>query len=44
MNVVGTIFIKNNKILINKPSKRSTYQMIGGRVEDYETPLDAAIR
>lgn len=44
MNVVGTIFIKNNKILINKPRKRSTYQMIGGRVEDYETPLDAAIR
>ena len=44
MNVVGTIFIKDNKILIDKPRKRETYQMIGGRIEKGETPLEAAIR
>lgn len=44
MNVVGTIFIKDNKLLIDKPRKRSTYQMIGGRVEDGETIREAAIR
>lgn len=44
MNVVGTIFIKDNKLLIDKPRKRPTYQMIGGRVEENETPFDAAIR
>ena len=44
MEVVGTIFIKDNKLLIDKPRKRPTYQMIGGRVEENETPLEAAIR
>ena len=44
MNVVGTMFFKDNKLLIDKPHKRSTYQMIGGRVEDKETLLNAAIR
>ena len=44
MNVVGTIFIKDNKLLIDKPRKRKTYQMIGGRVEENETPHNAAIR
>ena len=44
MNVVGTIFLKDNKILIDKPRKRPTYQMIGGGVEDGETTLEAAIR
>lgn len=44
MNVVGTMFFENNKLLIDKPRKRPTYQMIGGRVEDGETPLVAAIR
>ena len=44
MNVVGTMFFKEQKLLIDKPRKRPTYQMIGGRVEDGETPLDAAIR
>ncbi len=42
--VVGTIFLKNRKILIDKPRKRKTYQMIGGGVEKGETPLEAAIR
>ena len=44
MQVVGTMFFKDNKLLIDKPRKRPTYQMIGGRVEDGETPLQAAIR
>ena len=44
MQVVGTMFFKNDKLLIDKPRKRPTYQMIGGRVEEGETPLEAAIR
>ena len=44
MNVVGTMFFANNKLLIDKPRKRQTYQMIGGKVENGETPLQAAIR
>ena len=44
MNVVGTMFFKDEKLLIDKPRKRPTYQMIGGRVEEGETPLQAAIR
>lgn len=44
LNVVGTIFLENNKLLLDKPRKRPTYQMIGGRIEDDETPLEAAIR
>ncbi len=44
MDVVGTMFFKDKKLLIDKPRKRPTYQMIGGRVEDKETPLEAAIR
>lgn len=44
MNVVGTIFLDNKKILLDKPRKRPTYQMIGGKVEKDESPLEAAIR
>ena len=44
MKVVGTMFFKDNKLLIDKPQKRPTYQMIGGRVEEGETPQEAAIR
>ena len=44
MQVVGTMFFDDNKLLIDKPRKRPTYQMIGGRVEERETPLEAAIR
>lgn len=44
LKVVGTIFIKDNKLLLDKPRKRPTYQMIGGKVEDNETVLEAAIR
>lgn len=44
MDVVGTMFFKNQKLLIDKPRKRPTYQMVGGKVEKNETPLEAAIR
>ena len=38
------MFFKDKSLLIDKPRKRPTYQMIGGRVEEDETPLKAAIR
>ena len=44
LHVVGTMFFKDNKLLIDKPRKRPTYQMVGGSVEEGETPLEAAIR
>ena len=44
MNVVGTMFFNENTLLIDKPRKRPTYQMIGGKVEVGETSLEAAIR
>lgn len=42
--VVGTMFFNNGKLLIDKPRKRPTFQMIGGSIEPNETPLQAAIR
>lgn len=42
--VVGTLFFKDGKLLIDKPRKRSTYQMIGGSVEEGEEIRSAAIR
>ena len=44
MKVVGTLFIEDNKLLLDKPRKRPTLQMVGGKVEEGETVLDAAIR
>lgn len=44
LEVVGTMFFNDNKLLIDKPRKRTTYQMIGGKVEISETPIQAAIR
>lgn len=44
MEVVGTMFFEDKKLLIDKPRNRPTYQMIGGRVEEGETPKEAAIR
>lgn len=45
IHVVGTMFFENDRLLIDKPRKRSTYQMIGGRVEDSDPSfLAAAIR
>lgn len=42
--VVGTLFFRDGKLLIDKPRKRPTYQMIGGSVEESESEYDAAIR
>lgn len=42
--VVGTLFFKDGKLLIDKPRKRPTYQMIGGSVEAGESVLEAAVR
>ena len=44
MKVVGTMFIENNKLLLDKPRKNPTYQLIAGKVEEGETVLEAAIR
>ena len=44
MKVVGTIFIKDNKLLLVKSSRRTTYQLPAGKVENGETILEAAIR
>lgn len=44
IKVVGTMFFDNERLLLDKPRKRPTYQMIGGGVEDGESPLEAAIR
>lgn len=44
MRVVGTMFFDNDKLLIDKPRKRKTYQMIGGGVNEDESPLEGAVR
>jgi len=31
IDVVGTMFFKDGKLLIDKPRKRPTFQMIGGK-------------
>lgn len=44
MEVVGTMFFKDGKLLIDKPRNKKTFQMIGGKVEEGETTRQAAIR
>ena len=44
IRVVGTMFFDDEKLLIDKPRKRSTFQMIGGGVDEGESPLESAIR
>lgn len=44
LEVVGTMFFKDGKLLIDKPRKKPTFQMIGGKVENGESIRDAAIR
>lgn len=44
MEVVGTIFIKDNKLLLVKPSRRPTYQLPAGKLEKNETILEGAVR
>ena len=42
--VVGVMFFENGKLLIVKPSKKPTYQMVGGKIEEGETPFEATLR
>ena len=44
LEVVGTMFFRDGKLLIDKPRKKPTFQMIGGKVEKGETIREAAIR
>ena len=44
MEVVGTMFFKDGKLLIDKPRQKPTYQMIGGKVDKGENIRQAAIR
>ena len=44
LEVVGTMFFRNGKLLIDKPRKKPTFQMIGGKVENGESIREAAIR
>ena len=44
MNVVGSLIIENNKLLLNKPRKRNTYQLVAGKIEVGESPIEAMIR
>lgn len=44
LKVVGTLFIEDRKLLLNKPRKNPTYQLIAGKVENGEDILHAAIR
>ena len=42
--VSGTLFFKDGKVLLVKPRKRPTLQVVGGSVEEGETVMEAAIR
>ena len=44
IKVVGTMFFREGKLLIDKPRKKPSFQMIGGKVEDGESIREAAIR
>ena len=44
IKVVGTMFFDNERLLLDKPRRRPTYQLVAGRIEDWEMPLEAAIR
>ena len=42
--VSGTLFFKDGKVLLVKPRKRPTLQVVGGSVEDGESFFEAAVR
>ena len=44
LKVVGTLFIKDRKLLLNSPRKREIYQLIAGKMEAGETPAEAIYR
>ena len=41
--VVGTLFFNDGKLLIDKPRKRSTFQMVGGSVEEGESIYEGTL-
>lgn len=44
MDVVVTMFLENKQLLLTKPRKRPTYQLVGGKLEEGETTFEAAVR
>ena len=44
LDVVGTLYFKDNKLLLVKPSRRPCLQMVGGKIEPGETIYEAAYR
>lgn len=44
MDVVVTMFFANKQLLLTKPRRRPTYQLVGGKVEYGETLFEAAVR
>lgn len=44
MNVVGALYIKDRKLLLDVSRKRKVYQLVAGKMEVGETPLQAMIR
>ena len=42
--VAGTLFFEDGKVLLVKPRKRPTLQVVGGSVEEGEEIREAAIR
>jgi len=44
MDVVVTMFFDNQRLLLNKPRRRPTYQLVGGKIEAGESPIEAMIR
>ena len=44
MRVVGTLFIENEKLLLNLSRKSTIYQLVAGKIENGETPIEAMIR
>ena len=44
MDVAVTMFFDNHRLLLDKPRKRPTYQLVGGKVEAGESPFEAAVR
>ena len=44
MDVAVTMFFDNQRLLLDKPRRRPTYQLVGGKIEAGESPLEAMIR
>lgn len=44
IQVAGTLFFMDGKVLLVKPRRRPTLQVVGGGIEIGETALEAAVR